>query len=68
MTTAALPRLLTARELAVQTNYPLSRIYELTRDGVLPSIQFGRAYRYDPAAVRTWLDRGGTRSDDDPNS
>jgi len=32
----------------------------LSRTGELPHIRLGRALRYDPAAVRAWLDAGGT--------
>lgn len=61
MSTAILPRLLTAKQLHEQLggSIPLSRIYELSRTGDLPAVRFGRALRYDPSAV---LDR--LRSDD----
>jgi len=59
-TTPALPRLMTAQELADALRYPISRVYELSRTGELPHIRLGRALRYDPAAVRAWLDAGGT--------
>ncbi len=62
--TAILPRLVTARELAAALDYPLSRVYELARDGDLPHVRLGRAMRFDPAAVRAWLDAGGTAATD----
>ena len=63
---SALPRLMTASELASLTGIPKSRVYFLTRCGQLPHVRLGRAVRYDPAAVRAWLDQGGT-IDTQPN-
>ena len=58
--TEPLPRLMTAAELAADTGIPKSRVYFLTRCGELPHVRLGRAVRYDPGAVREWLERGGT--------
>jgi len=55
-----LPRLLTARQVADQTGIPLSRVYELTREGDLPHVRMGRAVRYSAPALRAWIDAGGT--------
>ena len=55
-----LPRLITAAELAASTGIPKSRVFELAREGELPCIRLGRAMRFDPEAVRAWLDAGGT--------
>ncbi len=57
---AALPRLLKAKELHDQTDLPLARIYELARTGQLPVIRLGRAMRFDPVEVAAWLRNGGT--------
>lgn len=59
-TSTTLPTLLTADDLADQLGYPKSRIYALAREGDLPVIRFGRAMRFDPNAVRKWLEAGGT--------
>ena len=58
----SLPRLLTAHEVADQTGLPLSRIYELAREEILPSIRLGRAMRFDGATLRAFLSAGGTRN------
>lgn len=55
-----LPRLLTAQELSKQLGYPLDRIYELARRGEMPVVRLGRAVRFDPGAIRAWLEAGGT--------
>lgn len=61
-TTATLPRLLTAHDVADQTGLSLQRVYELSRKGVMPSIRFGRALRFDPSAITDWLRAGGTQA------
>lgn len=55
-----LPRLIDASELSEALGYPKSRIYELVRQGEIPHVRFGRAVRFDPVAVREWIDAGGT--------
>jgi len=56
----ALPRLMTAQDVARDTGIPLARVYELARDGDLPHVRLGRALRFDAEAVRRWLAAGGT--------
>ena len=52
--------LLTAKQLADAWQMPLARIYELARTGVLPVIKIGeRQIRFDEAALRDWIARGG---------
>ena len=58
--TQHLPRLLKASDLAQQTGISVPRIYELARTGQLPCIRLGRSMRFDPLAVRAWLEAGGT--------
>lgn len=55
-----LPRLITANEVARQTGIPEWRVYERVRAGDLPHVRIGRAVRFDPAAVRAWIENGGT--------
>ena len=57
---ATLPPLLTAAELSQQWNYPKNRIYELTRSGQLPVVRIGRAVRYCPDQIRSWVEAGGS--------
>ena len=55
-----LPQLVTARDLSATTGIPLWRLYELTRSGGVPHVRLGRAVRYDPEAVASWIAAGGT--------
>lgn len=53
-------QLLTAKEVAATMNLRLARVYELTREGVLPSIRVGRRQlRYDLIALSEWAKQGG---------
>ena len=60
----ALPRLLSAREVSEATGLPTWRIYELSRNGEIPTVSVGRSYRYAAPAVRRWIEAGGTASTD----
>ena len=53
-----LPRLMTVRELSQETGIARYRLYELSRAGKIPHIRLGRAVRYDPGAVKSWLSSG----------
>ena len=55
-----LPRLLNAREVSEATGLPTWRIYELSRNGEIPTVAVGRSYRYAAPAIRRWIDNGGT--------
>jgi excisionase family DNA binding protein len=57
----ALPRLLTARELADATGLPAWRISELCRSDAIPHVRLGRAVRFNASAIAAWLEAGGTR-------
>jgi excisionase family DNA binding protein len=53
-------QMLTAKEVAVTLNLRLARVYELTREGVLPVVRVGpRQLRYDACALGDWVRRGG---------
>jgi len=60
-----LPRLLKAQEVSEQTSIPLSRIYELAREGSLPCVRMGRAMRFSAPAVLEWIENGGTGPESD---
>jgi excisionase family DNA binding protein len=60
---AVLPRLLRAEEVAEQLGLSRLRVWELSRQGLIPTVKIGRSYRYDPQAVREWLDAGGSRGE-----
>ena len=52
--------LLTAKEVAAEWQIPLSRVYELTRRGLIPYLKLGaRQLRFDPDSLREWRERGG---------
>jgi hypothetical protein len=52
--------LLTAKEVAAEWQIPLARVYELTRQGLIPCLKLGvRQLRYDPEKLRDWKARGG---------
>jgi predicted DNA-binding transcriptional regulator AlpA len=53
-------KLLKASELAEMFQVSTNRIYELVRMRNLPSVSLGdHQLRFDPIAVRRWLDEGG---------
>jgi excisionase family DNA binding protein len=55
-------KLLKAPELAEYFQVSQDRVYELIRSHGLPAIELGRhQFRFDPVAVRRWLDTGGTQ-------
>lgn len=53
------PRLVSAGELARQFNVSPSRMYDLARRGLLPSVRLGRSVRFDVQAVEEFLSHGG---------
>lgn len=52
-------RLLTANEVALAWQIPLSRVYALVRSGLMPCTRLGRQIRFDEGALRDWIARGG---------
>jgi excisionase family DNA binding protein len=57
-------RLLTAKETAEILQVTLPRVYELAREGLVPSVRMGRQIRFDEIALREWITRGGARQDE----
>jgi len=54
---------LTAKDVSVQLNIPLARVYELTRRNKIPVLRLGdKQLRYDPEALREWIKHGCTAS------
>jgi len=47
-------KLWTAEELADRWQVPVSQVYRLTREGVIPTVRLGRYYRYAPAAIEAF--------------
>ena len=53
-------KLLKVSELAKSFQISTDRVYELVRTRRLPAVSFGsHQIRFDPIAVRRWLDEGG---------
>ena len=52
-------KLLTAQDTAVILRVTPHRVYQMAREGLLPSIRVGRCLRIDEARLQTWLDGGG---------
>ena len=50
-------RLLTAQDVAAQTNLRTKYIYEVTKRGDLKGIPIGRYWRYRQSQVDEWLSR-----------
>jgi excisionase family DNA binding protein len=65
MTTATLPRLLTAREVSEALGLPKWRVYQLAREEDLPSVRLGRSLRFDGDALAEWIQAGGTAAHGD---
>jgi len=60
-----LSTLLTARSLGKVLGVGPDRVWQLAREGRIPCVRFGRAYRFSPLEIQRWLEAGGTRSRDD---
>lgn len=57
-----LPRrkLITAQTAAERCGVPLSTLYDLAREGRIGGVvRFGRALRFDPDALESWIASGG---------
>jgi len=53
-------KLLTAKEVSQVLRVKPARVYELARERVIPSVRLGeRQVRFDEAALREWIARGG---------
>jgi len=59
-------RLIKAKEAAELLDLRLPRLYELTRQRLIPSVRVGeKAIRFDEAALKEFIDRGGIPAHDD---
>ena len=50
------PMLLTAREAANRLAISERTLFTLTKAGAIPVVRIGRAVRYDPRDLRTWIE------------
>ena len=56
-------RLIKAKEAAELLDLRLPRLYELVRQRHIPSVRVGeKAIRFDEAALREFIERGGIRA------
>lgn len=37
----------------------LQRLYELSREGIIPCVRLGRSFRYSPSALNEFIQKGG---------
>jgi excisionase family DNA binding protein len=51
--------LLTAPQVAVLLQVPKARVYQLAREGLLPSVRIGRQIRVSAGALEKWIADGG---------
>lgn len=51
--------MLTARQVAEMLNVNTARVYQLAREGVLPSVRLLRQVRFSEDAIREFIARGG---------
>lgn len=49
--------LINARETAVMLAISSRTLWKLTASGDIPHVRIGRAVRYDPRDLRSWIDR-----------
>ena len=55
-------KLLTVREVSEILGLKPARVYELTREKLLPFVLIGeRQYRYSPNAIADFINRGGNQ-------
>ena len=53
-------RLLDAKEVSEMLHVSLARVYELTRQGILPSVRVGaRQIRFQESRLLQWIQHGG---------
>jgi hypothetical protein len=57
---ADIPLLLWSKQhVATATGMNVKRIQHLSRTGVLPGFKVGRTWRFDPLAIRKWIEGRG---------
>jgi excisionase family DNA binding protein len=57
--------LITAKEASQILGIRLARLYELTRQRLIPCVKVGeKAIRFDEAALREWIEHGGVNQAD----
>lgn len=59
-------RLLTAKETAQILKVTLPRVYELAREGLIPSVRMGRQIRFHEPKLIEWIEQGGSTLQKEP--
>lgn len=52
----------TSRQAAKALAISERKLWELTNKGAIPCVRIGRAVRYDPADIRTWIENQKSRA------
>ena len=52
----------TAEEVAALLRIPLSTVYKLTQDQVLPAFKVGKHWRYKKQSIQDWIDQQEKKS------
>ena len=60
-------RLLTAKQVAGILQITQARVYEMSRENLLPTVRLGRQVRYDEDSLREWIKAGGSSLSSDSN-
>ncbi len=55
--TLDIPEFLTADEVAVYLRIPLSTVYKLVQDQVLPGFKVGKHWRFRRVSIQSWIDK-----------
>lgn len=51
--------MLLAREVARMLRVPEARVYDMARQGLIPTIRLGRQLRFDEQQLAEWAAKGG---------
>jgi predicted DNA-binding transcriptional regulator AlpA len=63
------PMLIKAPEAAKMLDIRLARLYELTRQRIVPAVRIGpKQLRYDLETLRAWIQKGGLNQNVDQRS
>jgi len=54
------PRLMTAQETAKLLGVSRHRLYQMAKNGLIPSCRLGRQVKFDRTQIEEWLAKGGT--------
>ena len=58
----SLPRLVDVEVVAESLGLSRWRVYQLAREGVIPSVRIGKSLKFDEDKIREWIANGGSQS------